>query len=90
MKRIMLIVAGAATIVVGSHALAASPPATVVSGADTCTAGSGAVCTTEGNIPCCADGDACYSQPDLCLAMFCESYPNSQRCAGGTDTTGVR
>lgn len=89
MKRIMLIVAGVATIVVGSHALAASPPAVVGSRADTCTAGSGAVCTTEGDTPCCADGDACYSEPDLCLAMFCESYPNSQRCAG-TDTTGVR
>ena len=87
MKRIMLIVAGVATIVVGSHALAATPPA-VYSGVDTCTAGSGAVCTTEGDIPCCADGDACYSEPELCLAMFCESYPNSQRCAAG-DTTGV-
>lgn len=88
MKRIMLIVAGVATIVIGSHALAASPPV-VASGVDTCTAGSGAVCTTEGDTRCCADGDACYSQADLCLAMFCDSYPTSPRCVA-TDTTGVR
>ncbi len=88
MKRIMLIVAGVATIVVGSHALAATPPV-IHSGVDTCTAGSGAVCTTEGDTRCCADADACYSVPDLCLAMFCESYPNSRLCAPG-DTTAIR
>lgn len=88
MKRIILIVTGAATILIGSHALAAIPPV-VGSGVDTCRAGTGAVCTTEGNVPCCADGDACYSQPDLCLAMFCESYPSSRLCPAA-DTTGVR
>ncbi len=88
MKRIIVIVVGVATIVAGSHALAASP-AVGVPRVDTCTAGSGAVCTTEGNTRCCADGEACYSEPDLCLAMFCDSYPNSQRCTA-TDTTGIR
>lgn len=49
---------------------------------DTCApTNGGASCTGD---TCCADASACYTDPAICMQMYCDNHPNSPSCTHTT------
>lgn len=75
MRRVMVDSLAGAVIILG--AILASSPVASAAEADTCSVPNGPTC--EGKV-CCADDEACYTDPNTCFSMFCNNNPDAPAC----------